>query len=188
MDTTIADGWYLPAQRRPSPNHNQRPDPTDISLLVIHNISLPPGEFGGGYIEEFFCNELDCDCHPWFDRLREVKVSAHLLIDRRGGLCQFVPFHLRAWHAGESCFGDRGDCNDYSIGVELEGSDHEAYTGQQYASLVRLTRSIQEAYPAITAARITGHADIAPHRKTDPGPAFDWQYYIEQVERGDPEP
>ncbi len=184
MNDSIAEGWYLPAQRRASPNCNSRPDPGDISLLVIHNISLPPGEYGGGYIEEFFCNELDCARHPWFDRLRELKVSAHLLIDRQGRLCQFVPFQLRAWHAGESCFADRNDCNDYSIGVELEGSDHETYTEQQYASLVRLTRVLLRTYPAITAARITGHSDIAPQRKTDPGPAFDWQYYLHQLDQG----
>jgi AmpD protein len=181
MEKMIADGWYLPAQRRVSPNFDSRPDPADISLLVIHNISLPPGEYGGTYIEEFFCNELDCGCHPWFERLRDLRVSAHLLIDRQGALCQFVPFHLRAWHAGESCFEGRSNCNDFSIGVELEGCDDETYTEQQYASLVRLTRSIQQAYPTITAARITGHSDIAPHRKTDPGPAFDWQYYLEQL-------
>ncbi|MCZ6829756.1 MAG: 1,6-anhydro-N-acetylmuramyl-L-alanine amidase AmpD [Gammaproteobacteria bacterium] len=187
MNDAIVEGWYLPARRRQSPNYDARPDPTDISLLVIHNISLPPGEYGGGYIEDFFCNELDCGCHPWFDRLRELKVSAHLLIDRQGRPCQFVPFHLRAWHAGESCFAERGDCNDFSIGVELEGSDNETYTEQQYASLVRLTRVLLRVYPAITPARISGHSDIAPQRKTDPGPAFDWRYYRNQIEQGDSE-
>jgi len=187
MNDSIVDGWYLPAQRRASPNCNCRPDPRDISLLVIHNISLPPGEYGGGYVEEFFCNELDCTRHPWFDRLRELKVSAHVLVDRQGRLCQFVPFQQRAWHAGESCFAKRSNCNDYSIGIELEGSDHEAYTEQQYASLVHLTRALMLAYPAITTARITGHSDIAPERKTDPGPGFDWQYYLNQIDQGDSE-
>jgi AmpD protein len=188
MGGSIVQGWYTAARRRASPNYNTRPNPADISLLVIHNISLPPGEYGGGYIEELFCNELDCDRHPWFDHLRELRVSAHLLIDRQGQACQFVPFHLRAWHAGESCFAERGDCNDFSIGVELEGSDHEAYTEQQYSSLVRLTRVLLRAYPAITPARITGHSDIAPQRKTDPGPAFDWQYYLNHIGQGDQEP
>ena len=184
MSDSIIQGWYTPAQRRESPNHNRRPSPADISLLVIHNISLPPGEFGGGYIEELFCNELDCSSHPWFERLRDLKVSAHLLIDRQGQACQFVPFHLRAWHAGESCFAERSNCNDFSIGVELEGSDHETYTEQQYASLLRLTRVLLSVYPLLTTRRITGHSDIAPHRKTDPGPAFDWQYYLDQLEQG----
>ena len=183
MSSSIDDGWYRPARRLHSPNCNERPDPGDVSLLVIHNISLPPGEFGGGYIQDFFCNQLDCGAHPWFDRLRGVEVSAHVLIDREGNCHQFVPFHRRAWHAGESCFEGREQCNDFSIGIELEGTDDAPYTQQQYASLVRLTLAIMESYPAITSARITGHSDIAPQRKTDPGAAFDWPRYRAGIER-----
>jgi AmpD protein len=187
MRESIVEGWYQAAERRESPNHNLRPDPADISLLVIHNISLPPGEYGGGYIEQLFCNQLDCSRHPWFDRLRDLKVSAHVLINREGRAFQFVPFHLRAWHAGESCFEQRHNCNDYSIGIELEGTDHEAYTSSQYDSLVQLTRALLREYRAITPARITGHCDIAPQRKTDPGSAFNWDFYLNHLDQGDPE-
>ena len=173
----VDGGWLEGAEQCHSPNCNARPDPADISLLVIHNISLPPGEFGGVCIREFFCNELDCDTHPYFDRLRDLKVSAHLLITRAGALVQFVPFDRRAWHAGVSRFEGRDNCNDYSIGIELEGTDTAAYTEAQYASLAQVTGELMQAYPAITPGRITGHSDIAPGRKSDPGPAFDWPYY-----------
>lgn len=176
--TIESDGWIEGAECVSSPNCNERPDPEDISLLVIHNISLPPGEFGSGQVQAFFCNELDCSAHPYFDQLRDVCVSAHLLIDRSGQLFQFVPFNQRAWHAGTSEFEGRSDCNNYSIGIELEGTDHDAYTEAQYRQLTRVTRAMMQAYPAITTQRICGHADIAPNRKTDPGPAFDWRYFL----------
>ncbi len=173
----IEEGWLQGAERCPSPNCNERPEGAAISLLVIHNISLPPGEFGGSSVREFFCNELDCDAHPYFDQLRDLRVSAHLLIERDGAIVQFIPFEQRAWHAGDSCFEGRDNCNDFSIGIELEGSDDAAYTEAQYASLVRVTQALMQAYPAITAERIAGHSEIAPGRKTDPGPAFDWSSY-----------
>ena len=174
---SIESGWLRGARRLPSENASERPDPGEISLLVIHNISLPPGRFGGGFVEQLFLNCLDCTMHPWFERLRGLRVSAHLLIDRRGRLTQFVPFGLRAWHAGESSFAGRGNCNDFSVGIELEGTDERPYTKAQYARLARVTRALMRAYPAITAERIVGHCDIAPGRKSDPGRAFDWAHY-----------
>jgi AmpD protein len=182
---SIREGWLDTAVRRPSPNCNGRPDPDDISLLVIHNISLPPGEYGTGCVQQFFCNELDCDSHPWFEAIRGVEVSAHLLIERDGRVTQFVSFRDRAWHAGVSAFCDRENCNDFSIGIELEGSDTEAYTDAQYTSLAAVTGEIMDAYPAISRDRITGHSDIAPGRKTDPGPVFDWQRYRSLLEEGE---
>ena len=173
----IKEGWLEEAERCESPNCNERPPGVDISLLVIHNISLPPGEYGGSQIRELFCNALDCSAHPWFERLRELRVSSHLLIDRAGALVQFVPLHARAWHAGDSAFLGRENCNDFSIGIELEGSDDEPYTEQQYVRLSRVTVQLMQHYPLITPQRIAGHADIAPGRKTDPGPAFDWPHY-----------
>ncbi|WP_035024725.1 1,6-anhydro-N-acetylmuramyl-L-alanine amidase AmpD [Enterovibrio calviensis] len=165
------------ASHIPSPHHNQRPNPSDISLLVIHNISLPPGEFGGPYIEQFFQGELTSTAHPYFDEIREMKVSAHCLIKRDGAVVQFVPFDQRAWHAGVSSFEGRDQCNDYSIGIELEGTDDLPYTDLQYQRLAEVAKSIQHHYPAITASRITGHSDIAPGRKTDPGRSFNWKAF-----------
>ncbi|MDR2213593.1 MAG: 1,6-anhydro-N-acetylmuramyl-L-alanine amidase AmpD [Pseudomonadales bacterium] len=158
----------------PSPNCDARPDPADISLLVIHGISLPPGEFGGPYIDALFCNQLDAAAHPYFAGIAHLRVSAHLVIGRDGALTQYVPFDCRAWHAGASSFMGRANCNDYSIGIELEGTDELPYTDAQYTQLSAVTRALLRAYPAITPARIAGHCDIAPGRKTDPGPAFDW--------------
>ena len=146
-------------------------------LLVIHNISLPPGEFGGGFIEQFFQNNLDPGDHPYFKEIATLRVSAHLLIDRCGGLAQFVSFNDRAWHAGASTYCGREECNDFSIGLELEGADDIAYTESQYKSLAAVTRAIMQHYPHITTEKIAGHSDIAPGRKTDPGDSFDWQYY-----------
>jgi len=173
----IVEGWLQGAQRCESPNCNERPERRDISLLVIHNISLPPGEYGSGCVQAFFCNRLDCDSHPAFDEIRDLQVSAHVLIERDGALTQFVNFERRAWHAGVSCFDGRENCNDFSIGIELEGCDTEAYTGAQYQRLATVTGDIMQAYPAITRERIVGHSDIAPGRKSDPGPAFDWPLY-----------
>ena len=171
-------GWLQPAVHHPSPNFNQRPSDTTIDLLVIHNISLPPGEFGGDYIARFFCNTLDCSQHPALLDLQDVKVSAHLLIDRNGITSQFVSFNERAWHAGVSAFDGRENCNDFSIGIELEGTDDQPYTAQQYSCLAMISRLLIQQYPAILPSRIVGHSAIAPGRKTDPGPAFDWQYFF----------
>ncbi len=161
-----------------SPNMNARPTNASVSLLVIHNISLPPEQFGNSYIEDFFCNRLDCSQDAYFETIKDVQVSAHCLIKRTGEAIQFVNFEDRAWHAGRSAFKDEVECNDFSIGIELEGSDHTAYTPQQYRELAKITQAIQAAYPLITPDRITGHSTIAPERKTDPGPAFDWRLFL----------
>lgn len=177
MNETIQEGWLGSARHCPSPNFNERPFGIDISLLVVHNISLPPGQYGTGCVEQFFCNQLQPEQHPYFLQIADLRVSAHLLIDREGQLVQFVPLDRRAWHAGASEFNGQVDCNDFSIGIELEGSDHEAYTDKQYQSLASVARQLLAQYPALTPDRITGHSDIAPGRKTDPGPAFDWCYF-----------
>lgn len=166
--------WLDDVRRVESPNQDARPDPEDISLLVIHGISLPPGDFGGPWIEQLFCNQLDADVHPYFREIAHLRVSAHLLLRRDGELIQFVPFTRRAWHAGSSCFSGREACNDYSIGIELEGTDEQPYTPAQYTRLAEVIAVLQAAWPAITPARIVGHCDVAPGRKTDPGPVFDW--------------
>ncbi|MCD1647671.1 1,6-anhydro-N-acetylmuramyl-L-alanine amidase AmpD [Marinobacter adhaerens] len=160
-----------------SPNFGPRPDGAGISLLVVHNISLPPGQFGGREIEDFFCNQLDHSAHPYFKTIEGVQVSAHLLIRRDGALVQFVSLLDRAWHAGRSCFEGQEECNDFSIGIELEGTDDTPYTPEQYRMLAKVADLIMTAWPDVTANRITGHCDIAPGRKSDPGPAFDWQYF-----------
>jgi AmpD protein len=157
--------------REPSPNFDVRPDGTAIDLLVIHNISLPPGQFGGPFIADLFGNRLDCDAHPYFDQLRAMRVSAHFLIQRDGMVMQFVSANDRAWHAGVSSFRGQERCNDFSIGIELEGSDFEAFEPAQYDALAALTLALQERYPL---ANVAGHEHIAPCRKTDPGPFFDW--------------
>jgi AmpD protein len=167
-------GLIEPARQCPSPNCDARPDGAQPRLLVIHGISLPPGEFGGPHIEELFLNRLDWDAHPYFGEIRGLEVSAHLLIRRDGELIQFVPFTRRAWHAGESSFRGHDCCNDYSIGIELEGEDETPYTAAQYAVLSGVSRAILDAYPPVSAREIAAHSDIAPGRKTDPGPAFDW--------------
>ena len=173
----IHSGWLSNAKVLNSPNFNQRPNGAAVSLLVVHGISLPPGEFGGGYIQQFFLNTLDPKQHPYFATVADVQVSAHCLIDRTGGITQFVSFDDRAWHAGRSCYCGERECNNYSIGIELEGTDDIPYSSAQYKTLSELTLIIQQAYPAVTHERIVGHSDIAPGRKTDPGAIFDWQYY-----------
>ncbi len=177
------DGWLEPGRRCPSPNYNDRPDATVVDLLVIHNISLPPDCFGGRYIEEFFCNQLDAAAHPYFATIDGLKVSAHCLIDRGGEVTQFVSFGDRAWHAGQSSFGGRSECNNFSIGIELEGTDHTPYTDAQYHSLTQITCLLLNQYPALTRERIVGHCDIAPARKTDPGPAFDWPRFHQSLDQ-----
>lgn len=169
------------AEFHPSPHVNARPDEHDISLLVIHNISLPPGEFGSGDIDALFMGTLDCTQHPSYDSLNGVRVSAHVVISREGDIIQYVPFHQRAWHAGVSCFEGRENCNDFAIGIELEGTDTLAYSDSQYDALQSLTRALITRYPNITLDRIVGHEDIAPQRKTDPGPAFDWHRYKQGI-------
>jgi len=167
-------GWFDEARQMPSPNCDARPGDEMPSLVVIHNISLPPGEFGGTAVEELFTNRLDWDAHPYYQGIRGLRVSTHFFVRRDGELIQFVPCSLRAWHAGASQWQGREQCNDFSIGIELEGSDTEPFTDAQYETLTRLTRALQSAYPI---ACIAGHSDIAPGRKTDPGPCFDWPRY-----------
>ncbi len=158
----------------PSPNMDDRPEGSDINLLVIHSISLPPGEYGGDSIGQLFTNSLPADAHPYFQEIAQLQVSSHLLIQRTGTVVQYVPLDKRAWHAGESCFRERDCCNDFSIGIELEGTDEDAYTDVQYETLCAVVSALREAYPSLVEAPIVGHCDVAPERKTDPGPAFDW--------------
>ncbi len=165
-------GWVRGVRHCPSPNFNLRPQGDAVSLLVIHNISLPPGQFGTGKVQAFFQNRLDPNEHPYFEEIRHLTVSAHFLIERDGAITQFVSCHDRAWHAGVSCFDGREACNDFSLGIELEGTDTEPYTDAQYTALAGLTRLLRAAFPAITPERIQGHCDIAPERKTDPGEAL----------------
>ncbi|TNI86412.1 1,6-anhydro-N-acetylmuramyl-L-alanine amidase AmpD [Aeromonas sobria] len=171
-----AAGWCQQARRVPSPHHNERAAPDDISLLVVHGISLPPGEFGGPFIDDLFMGQLDPDAHPYFAAIHQLRVSAHCLIRRDGELVQYVPFGARAWHAGVSSWQGREACNDFSIGIELEGTDETPYTESQYRALASLTRAISGCYPAITHEKIVGHCDIAPGRKTDPGASFQWDH------------
>ena len=170
-------GWYSAAKHLPSPFYDTRPQQDDVSLLVVHNISLPPGQFGGPYIEQFFTGKLNPEEHPFFKVIHKMGVSAHCLIRRNGEIVQFVSFLDRAWHAGQSSFAGRERCNDYSIGIELEGTDFVAYSEPQYRALAELTDAITQRFPQITAERITGHQYIAPLRKTDPGLSFDWVKY-----------
>jgi N-acetyl-anhydromuramoyl-L-alanine amidase len=166
-----AAGWAAGARRIDSPNGDPRPAGAPIELIVVHGISLPPGDFGGDQIEKLFTNTLDCDAHPYFRGLRGLRVSSHFLIRRDGELLQFVSCARRAWHAGASCWQGRNACNDYSIGIEFEGSDHVAYERSQYRTGRALLRALRAAYPI---RGIAGHSDVAPGRKTDPGPHFDW--------------
>ena len=171
-------GWVTGVRHCPSPNFNARPA-GEVSLLVIHNISLPPGQFGTGKVNEFFTNCLRAEEHPYFAQICQMQVSAHFLIERCGRITQFVSCLDRAWHAGVSCFQGRENCNDFSLGIELEGTDDLPYTDAQYAALARLVGLLRRTWPAITPDRICGHCDIAPGRKTDPGPAFDWARLLE---------
>jgi len=173
-DSATGRGRLPGARWCPSPNFGPRPDPDDVSVLIVHNISLPPGQFEGDAIERFFCNRLPAHEHPYFRQISELQVSAHALIRRDGEVIQFVDLQERAWHAGRSLFDGREECNDFSIGVELEGTDELAYTDAQYQSLTRVAMQVMQRWPAVTPQRITGHSDVAPGRKTDPGPAFDW--------------
>jgi AmpD protein len=167
-------GWIRGVRRVASPNHDERPDGAELGLIVVHGISLPPGEFGNGWIDRFFCNELPADVHPFFATIKDVTVSAHVLIARDGKLTQYVPFVRRAWHAGRSSYCGRSACNDFSIGIELEGADDVPYESAQYRVLAELIVALRKSYPSLRSADVVGHSDIAPGRKTDPGPAFDW--------------
>jgi len=179
-DTSLIDA----AAQRPSPTQADRPPGVVPDLIVVHSISLPPGRFGGPHIEEFFNNRLDPTAHPYFETIAGLRVSAHLLIRRDGSLIQFVPFHRRAWHAGESCHEGRQRCNDFSIGIELEGTDEGDFETAQYEVLVDVVEALCEAYPGLSPQRIAGHSDIAPDRKTDPGTGFDWGRVGSMLGRG----
>lgn len=172
----LEKGWLVGIRQVPSPHHDSRPEDEAPSLLVVHNISLPPGQFGGPWIDALFTGTLDPDADPFFAEISHLRVSAHCLIRRDGEIVQYVPFDKRAWHAGVSNYQGRERCNDFSIGIELEGTDTLAYTDAQYQQLAALTQLLITEYPAI-ADNITGHCDIAPVRKTDPGPAFDWSHF-----------
>ena len=169
-------GWYRFARHFPSPNFGDRPSNTSIDLVVIHSISLPPGQYGGGHIQQLFINQLDWDAHPYFETIRDQKVSAHFLIERTGALWQFVSCRDRAWHAGQSSYTNKlgeikNNCNDFSIGIELEGVPGETFTDAQYESLASLNAALSHAYKALD---FVGHEHIAPGRKDDPGSGFDW--------------
>ena len=174
---TISSGWLEQAQHLPSPHFSLREQDDEISLLVIHNISLPAGDFSGNCISDLFQGKLDCSIHPSFEDLVGVRVSAHCLIRRNGDIIQYVSFNDNAWHAGISCFNGKESCNDFSIGIELEGTDELPYTQAQYQQLSAITLCLQGEFPAIIMDNIVGHCDIAPQRKTDPGSSFDWPLY-----------
>lgn len=183
MKLDLRTGRVEPARFAPSPNHDARPNGSKVEALILHCISLPPGEYGGRHVERFFQNRLDPLEHPYFRTIAGMKVSAHFFVRRGGALVQFVPTHRRAWHAGVSrCLG-RERVNDFSIGIELEGTDDAPFTDAQYCTLRRLTRALFAAYPALNARRLFGHSEIAPGRKTDPGPHFDWVRYRRDASR-----
>jgi len=164
-----------------SPNFNERSQNSSIKLIVIHAISLPPKEYGGDYVENFFLNKLKISDHEYFEEIKDLKVSSHLYIKRDGEIIQFVPFNKRAWHAGESSFNGEFDCNDFSIGIELEGSDCDNFTDHQYQVLIDVTKQLMNEYPDVKKNSIKGHSDIAPGRKTDPGDGFEWTRYLSKI-------
>lgn len=174
-------GWLAETRRVNSPNFDERPSGCQPELIVIHGISLPPGEFGSGGIDKLFCNALDPSEHPYYEQICHLRVSSHVLIGRLGDLTQYVSFRHRAWHAGESSYCGRRACNDFSIGIELEGTDDSAYEEIQYERLARLVCALRQTYPFLHQAELVGHSDIAPGRKTDPGPYFDWDRLRRQL-------
>lgn len=176
LQINCTTGLLQPVYYAASSHFDERPAGMEIDMVVIHNISLPPGQFGGDGVERFFCGKLNMSEHPFYTEISNLRVSSHLFIKRTGEIIQFVPFHLRAWHAGESSFEARARCNDFSIGIELEGTDVLPYEEVQYQQLAKVLELLMETYPAITVPRIVGHVDIAPSRKTDPGPAFNWSH------------
>ena len=164
-----------------SPNFNKRPEKSDISLIVIHSISLPPEVYGNNYVEDFFMNKLNISDHDYFNEIKDIRVSSHIYIKRTGEMIQFVPLNMRAWHAGESCYKGIDDCNNYSIGIELEGTDNDHFSNQQYQSLIQISKLIIKNYPKINKNTIVGHSDISPGRKTDPGNKFEWRRYLDAL-------
>jgi len=174
VNIDLNSGWIEGVRQRESPNCDARPRDCQLDLIVVHGISLPPGEFGGPWIDRFFANELSAIEHPYFETIIDLHVSAHVLIGRDGALTQYVSFRDRAWHAGESEYCGRSCCNDFSIGIELEGADDVPYDQAQYESLAMLIGALKHCYQSLRLAEIVGHCDIASGRKTDPGPAFDW--------------
>lgn len=184
MEINKATGLLDDCAQCPSPNKDTRPSNTPVDLIVIHSISLPPGQYGGYAIENFFQNKLDIEQHSYYEEIHTLKVSSHILIKRTGEIVQFVPFNERAWHAGSSNYKGRDNCNDFSIGIELEGSDTDQFETAQYQQLNKLITSLQLTYPDIL-SNVTGHSDIAPERKTDPGTGFDWDKLNKNVKRND---
>ncbi|MDY6942133.1 MAG: 1,6-anhydro-N-acetylmuramyl-L-alanine amidase AmpD [Pseudomonadota bacterium] len=177
MKVDISSGLLATARQSPSPHCDDRPPGATLDLIVVHGISLPPGQFGGPWIDALFHGTLPADADPYFADIVGMRVSAHIMIRRSGEIVQYVPFHRRAWHAGVSCYQGRERCNDYSVGIELEGADNVAYTEPQYRRLTIVCRALRQAYPSLGSAPIVGHCHIAPGRKTDPGPAFDWVHF-----------
>lgn len=169
------------SRQNPSPNHDNRPDDLQPSLIIIHNISLPPGEFGGNGIDELFTNNLNPEEHAFYAEICHLEVASHLLIRRDGEVVQYVPFHKRAFHAGASCYRGRERCNDFSIGIELEGSDYVPFATVQYEQLISIIKALCAAYPELSYNNITGHQHVAPGRKTDPGPFFDWKILSDKL-------
>jgi AmpD protein len=176
-DFNLEKGVLSIAKQVLSPNYDDRPPDTSIDAIIIHSISLPPGQYNGNYVEQFFCNQLDREEHPYFAEIAELRVSSHFFIRRSGELVQFVPVIKRAWHAGASCCMGREAVNDFSIGIELEGCDDDDFSTAQYQTLLQLTSRLISAIPTLSVEHIYGHADISPGRKTDPGPGFDWKAY-----------
>jgi AmpD protein len=184
MNLTIKQGILQQATFCLSPNCDERPMGMVADGIVIHNISLPPNEFGGDWITDLFLNRLDPTAHPYFTEIADIRVSAHLLIKRDGSVKQYVPFHQRAWHAGQSSWEGRTACNDFTIGIELEGCDEQPFEDKQYTKLTATIQALLTSYPALSTERITGHSDIAPGRKIDPGPFFDWLRFNRSLDQG----
>lgn len=178
----IINHWLTQANKIQSPNYDERPAEEDISLIVIHCISLPPEQYGNDFIDQFFCNQLNPSDHPYFKTIDQLKVSAHLLIKRSGIINQYVAFNKRAWHAGVSEFNGKQRCNDFSIGIELEGCENSEYTEKQYKQLSLVCKSLIDNYPLLSSKHITGHSDIAPGRKEDPGESFKWDKLLSTLE------
>ena len=180
---SIDNGWLAQARWLVSPNQDARPPNAAVDTLVVHGITLPPGRFGRGQVDALFTNTLDISRDPFYREIAHLRVSAHLLIERTGAITQYVGFDARAWHAGESAFDGRTRVNDFAVGIELEGTDDCPYTPVQYRTLAGASAALMDAYPELTRERIVGHSDIAPQRKTDPGPAFDWVLFFDLLER-----
>ena len=177
----IEDHLLKSAKQIQSPNYSERLNEDDINLIVIHSISLPPGKYNNSYIEDFFCNKLSVNENKYFESISDLKVSSHILIKRDGKIIQFVPFNKKAWHAGESVFKGRLNCNEFSIGIELEGCEEDDFTQNQYKNLVNICLTLFKYYPEITRQNVVGHSEIAPGRKTDPGKNFNWEYLRENL-------